>query len=147
MLYFWDTPINWWLIVELKFSALNYMFSKFGSTNDHLRLYLSFWSLNQRWILLLCYGGMTYFITILVCVFVQHIWACMNVGCRAVSLFALLCFRPFSPTTSLCSACHNKIILPSPIRWRHLSSIIICESWLRNSQQEATGVGAGWARG
>ncbi|KAM7382376.1 hypothetical protein PAMP_002107 [Pampus punctatissimus] len=43
-------------------------------------------------------------------------------------------------TASPRSTCHNKIILLTTKKWRHPSSLIICGSWPRNSQQEAIGV-------
>lgn len=134
-----DMPLKLVQYNELEsiFSVSNDLSLRLGSTNDHLKLYFSFWCLNQCWLLLLCYGKrMLYHFAVFV--FVQHIHRSLH-DCwrRPVSLFSLLCFKPFSPASS-CSSCHNKIILPSPIRWRHLSSIIICGSWLRNRQQEGT---------
>ena len=125
--------------LELIFSVSNDLSHRLGSTNDHLRLYLSFWWLNQ-WVLLLCYSKC--FITIL-CVYLYSIYIYISLhDCwhRPVSLFALLCFKPFSDSLSM-------LRLPqqdNPAVSHKMAASVIYNNLRELAEEQSTGGNGEW---
>lgn len=108
-----------------------------GSTNDHLRVYLSHWCINQWWLLWLCYGEQVlYHHSVCLCTAYISSRDCWH---GPVSLFAPLCFKPFSDSLSTLRLPQQDILL-TPVKWQHLSSIIMCGGL---AKEQSTGR-AGW---